>query len=690
MKRLHTLFTLSLLLGGCVSPEIAPPKEPVALSVQEVRRSGVDLDAMDRTCKPCDDFWRHVNGRWLDENPIPAAYPRWGPFQMLTRSTRERLRGLLESAAANTSAPDSDVRKMGDLYVSCMDTTAIDARGLTPLEPDFGRIAAVRSRADLVSALIAFQRSGRPFGAVNGAVVGPFRVTSRLDAKNPDRIVAHIVERDAAARSGTSIFSLPDRDYYLKEDVASRATRDAFVAHATRLLELAGLPHADAERDARSVLIFETALAQSVMTVADRRNPEKTYHLMDVDQLRALAPAFDWVRMLQELELPASAPINVSEPELLTRMNEQLEAAPLSDWKVWLRWRVLKLAAPYLASAIAAEDFRFDQTVLAGVAEPPPRWETCVRVVDRDLRDALGQVYVEKYFPASAKARMATLVENLRGAMREELKTSSWLQPETKRHAMDKLNALRVEIGYPSTWQNYAAVPITRSSYFENVRAAWISGQRRELQKIGRPVDRAEWAMSPPTVNAYSPREMVKVVFPAGILQPPFFDPEADDAANYGAIGATIGHEIGHQFDDGGSKFDATGRLNNWWTDEDRRAFESRTACIVDQFNTLDVGGGLHHNGKQVLDEALGDLSGLRIAYQAYRRSLARKSEPPAIAGFTADQRFFIAFARMWGTQYREEAKRLQISSYNHPLAQFRAIGTLQNMPEFQRAFGCK
>jgi len=384
------------------------------------------------------------------------------------------------------------------------------------------------------------------------------------------------------------------------------------------------------------------------------------------------------------------APINVSEPELLKRMNELLESVPLSDWKVWLRWRVLKLTAPYLASAIAAEDFRFEQTVLAGVAEPPPRWETCVKVVDRDLRDALAQAYVEKYFSASAKARMATLVENLRGAMREELEISSWLQPETKPHAMEKLKALRVEIGYPSTWRNYAAVPIERSSYFENVRAAWMAGQRYELQRIGRPVDRTEWAMSPTAVNAYATFGLVKVVFPAGALQPPFFDPEADDAANYGAIGAIIGHEIGHQFDDGGSKFDARGRLNNWWTDEDRRTFERRTACIVDQFDTLDVGGGLHHNGKQVLGEALGDLSGLRVAYQAYRRSLAGKSEPPAIEGFTADQRFFIAFARTWGTKYREEAKLLQLNTNNHPLPQFRANGTLQNMPEFHRAFGCK
>lgn len=660
------------------------------LSAQESRRSGIDLAAIDPACRPCDDFWRYANGGWFDKTPIPASRSSWGPSNVLTASNRERLRAILEAASSNTTpGADAATRKMGDLYASCMDTAAIDARGLDPLAADFARIAAIRTRGDLVAALVAFQRTGRPFGEVNGVVVGPFRFTSGPDPKNPDRVVARIVERDSAGRTATSILSMPDRDYYVKDDAASRATRDAFLVHAARLLELAGASHDDAVRDAGTVLTFETALAQSVLTIADKRDPDKTYHPMTLAQLGTLAPAFDWARLLRELGVPASTAVNVAEPALLERVNRQLAAVPLAEWKTWLHWRALKVAAPYLASAVAGEDFRFERTVLAGVAEPLPRWETCVNVVDRDLGDALAEAYVRRYFPAPVKARVAALVENLRAAMRDELEASAWMQPETKRYAVQKLNALRVDIGYPSKWRDYGDVTTARASYFDNVRSAWTSGQRREVRKIGAPVDRTEWVMNPPTVNAYSSSGLLMVVFPAGILQPPFFDPEADDAANYGGIGAVIGHEMGHQFDDGGSKYDASGRLNNWWTDADRRTFDERTSCVVQQFDTLDAGGGLHHNGRQVLGEALGDLGGLKTAYLAYRRSFAGRPEPPTIDGFTADQRFFIAFARTWGTRYREAAARLQLNTNNHPLAQFRAVGTLQNMPEFHRAFGC-
>jgi len=662
-----------------------------SISAQEARKSGVDLSAIDASCKPCEDFWRYANGTWLGATDIPASRAAWGPSQILTSTNRGRLRTLLEAAAADRSAPaPSETRKIGDYYASCMDTAAIDRRGLSPLEPDFQRVAAIQSRRDLGEALIAFQRTGRPFGEVNGVVVGPFRVTSGQDAKDPTRVIARIVERDAAGRTATSILSLPDRDYYVKEDAASKATREAFIVHVVRLLELAGTPHARAEHDAGVVMTFETALARAALSIAERRDPDRTYHPMDVAGLRALAPAFDWPRLLAELGLPASTMVNVGEPDLLKAVNQQLEATPIDDWKTWLHWRVLKIAAPYLTTLIAAEDFRFDRAVLTGVTEPLPRWETCVTMVDRDLTDALAAAYVGKYFPPAAKARVARLVENLRNAMRGQLEQSPWMQPETKRRAIEKLSALRVEIGYPAKWHSFASVAVARDRYFENVRAAWTAGQRREIARVGKPLDRSEWAMSPPTVNAYSNSGQVVIVFPAGILQPPYFDPEADDAANYGAIGAVIGHEMGHQFDDGGSKFDATGKLENWWTEADRKTFDARAACVETQFNTLDVGNGLHHNGKQVLGEALGDLGGLRTAYVAYHRSLAGGSEPPSIDGFTADQRFFLAYARVWGTKMRDEQVRLQLNTNNHPLPEFRAIGTLQNMPEFHRAFGCK
>jgi putative endopeptidase len=662
----------------------------VALSGQEAPRGGVHPEDMDPTCKPCDDFWRYVNGRWLDRNPIPADMATWGPFGVLRKANEERTRLLLEAAAGGSAVARSNQRRMGDLYASCMDTATIDARGVSPLRPDFQRIDAIRTVKDLGAVLSSFQRVGRPFGAVNGVVVGPFRLTSGQDPGNPARVVTRIVERDGPGSTGTSILSLPDRDYYFKDDASARSIREAFLSHVTTLLELSGTPMAAAEQQSTVILAFERSLAESVMTIAEKRDPEKIYHLMDRHGVSALAPDFDWAQLLLDVGLPESTPINVTEPELLSKFNEQLTSVPLEQWKIWLRWRALQIAAPYLAKPIADEAFHFDSTVLAGVQQQPPRWQTCANVVDRDLGDALGQAYVERYFPPEAKRRMSVLVENLRAAMREELEHSDWMQPKTKRRAILKLESLQVQIGYPDKWRDYSALQFNRDTYFENVRAAWAQGQHDEIVKVGRPVNRTDWNATPPTVNAYSSPGLVTVVFPAGILQPPFFDMQAEDAANYGAIGAVIGHEIGHQFDDRGSKFDESGALHNWWTQSDRAKFEARTGCIVDQFNAMDVGGGLHHNGKQVLGEALGDLGGLSVAYKAYKRSLAGKPEPPVLESFTADQRFFIAFARVWGTQYRDEARQLQLNTNNHPLSQYRAIGTLQNMPEFHRAFNCK
>jgi predicted metalloendopeptidase len=673
-----------------IGPALLLAIAAAGLSGQNASHSGIHPEDMDPTCKPCTDFWRYVNGGWLDKNNIPADKASWGPAAVLADANRERIRTILEAAAADSrSALGSDRRKMGDFYTACMDTAAIDTRGIAPLQPDFDRIAAIRTTAELVAVLAGFQRMGRPFGAVNGAVVGAFRLTSGQDAKNPDRVVARIVERDAAGRTGSAIFSLPDRDYYFRDDDKSKQIRGAFLEHAAKLLERAGTPHAVAADQAQTILNFEKTLAESVMTIADKRDPDKTYHPMDLAGLRALAPNFDWALLLREAGLPESTAINVSEPELLKKVNQELTSAPLETWKVWLRWRDLQLSAPYLARPFAEESFHFQSAVLTGIQQAPPRWETCAGYVDRDLSDALGKAYTEKYFPPEAKRRMGALVENLRAALREQMEQSEWMQPETKKLAIAKLNALQVQIGYPDAWHDYSALRIARNDFFADVRAAWTWGDDYEISKIGKPVSHVDWAMTAPTVNAYSNAAEVKVVFPAGILQPPFFDMQADDAVNYGGIGTVIGHEIGHQFDDGGSKFDATGALKNWWTDEDRKKFETRTGCVVDQFNSIDVGAGLHHNGKQVLGEALGDLGGVSVAYRAYQRSLGGKPGP-VLDGFTSDQRFFIAFARLWGTKMREEAVRLQLNTNNHPLAQWRATATLQNMPEFHKAFQCK
>lgn len=661
-----------------------------AVEGQNPARSGIHPEDMDPTCKPCTDFWRYVNGGWHDKNPIPADKSSWGPGALLADANRERIRTILDAAAADSNAaPGSSQRHLGDSYAACMNTAAIDARGYAPLQPDFDRIAAIQTRADLMAVLASFQKIGRPFGAINGAAVGPFRFTSGQDAKNPDRVVARVVERDGAGRTGSSVFSLPDRDYYLRDDDKSKQIRAAFLDHAAKLLELAGTARAAAAEQARTVLEFEKTLAASALTIADKRDPDKTYHPMDLAKLNALAPNIDWALMLRELGLPPSTAVNVSEPEFLKAVDRQLSEAPLETWRIWLRWRDLQLAAPYLAKSFSDEAFHFQSGVLTGIQQAPPRWETCANYVDRDLSDDLGQAYSAKYFPPEAKRRMQALVENLRAALREQLQNSDWMQPETKNLAIAKLNALQVQIGYPDAWRDYSAIHVARGDFFADVRASWTWGERYEISKIGKPVSHVDWAMTAPTVNAYSSPTEVKVVFPAGILQPPFFDMQADDAANYGAIGVVIGHEIGHQFDDGGSKFDASGALRSWWTGEDCAKFDARTACVVDQFNSIDVGGGLHHNGRQVLGEALGDLGGINVAYRAYQRSLGGKPGP-VLDGFTADQRFFIAFARINGTEMRDEAMRLQLSTNPHPVSKWRAIATLQNMPEFHRAFQCK
>jgi putative endopeptidase len=648
----------------------------LALSGQTLSHSGIDRANLDPSCKPCDDFWRYSNGGWLDRNPIPDRFSGWGTFQVLAEANRERMRAILEAAAGNRSAPpDSNERKIGDFYAGCMDTAAIEASGLKPIQADLGRIAAVRSVRDLGALLIRLQRG------FSSTAVGPFILRENQDQQNSKAVIAGI---------SAGGLSLPGRDYYFNDDAKSKEIRAEFLKHVTRMFELSGENPEVSASAARSVMQFETSLAEATLTRVQTRDPYATYHKMDVNALTALAPAFDWKALLREFHIPESTPVNVSQPEFMKRLNGQLSAVSLEDWKTWLRWRVLSLAAPQLSKKFFDESFHFDSAVLRGVKEQQPRWRTCAEAVDRALGEALGEVFVRKHFPPEAKRRMTELVGNLRATLREELQRADWLSPATRKSAIAKLDAFVAKVGYPEKWRDYTGVKIDRQSYFENTRSAVQAGHSYNLAKIGKPPNRNDWGMTPPTVNAYADPRTNQIVFPAGILQPPFFDMSADDAINYGAIGAVIGHEMGHHFDDQGSKFDADGNLKNWWTPEDRRQFDQRAACVSDQFDKLEVGNGLHHKGRLVLGEALGDLSGLTLAHRAYQRSLRGKPEPPVADGFTADQRFFLAFARIWGNLLRPEAIPLQLNTNPHPLSRFRANGTLQNMPEFHQAFQCK
>ena len=634
--------------------------------------SGIDRASFDTKCQPCEDFWRYANGGWIDKNPVPARLSAWGTMSVIREANDERLKVLLEAARTSKAAAGTNERKIGDLYGACIDTAGIEARGLKPVQPYLDRVAKIKTPQELM-ALITSMQAETP--------VGPVALFAGQDRKNSSETIANVF---------VNATSLPERDYYVSSEERQKKMRGEFLAHVAKMFELLGDAPAPAKKQADFVLAFETKFAEASLSRVQMRDPYATYHPMNFAGLQAQTPGFNWKPVFKLLGVPETTPINVARLESMKLLNEQLTATPVEDWKTWLRWRVITSAADYLPSKFADEDFRFAQTVLRGVKEKQPRWQVCAGVVDDKLGEALGQLFVEKHFPPAAKKRMLELVNNLKATLGEELKAAEWLSLETRAQAVKKLEAFVPKIGYPDKWQDYTAVKINAKQYFESVTSANVVERRHNLAKIGKPLDKTEWGMTPPTVNAYYSPLRNEIAFPAGILQPPMFDMTAGDEINYGAIGAVIGHEMGHGFDDQGSKFDNEGNLKNWWTADDRKKFDERSACMVEQFDTMDVGNGQHHNGKLVLGEAMGDLGGLTLSYRAWKRTLKGQPEPPVVDGFTADQRFFLAFARVWSSHYTPEATQLRLKTDPHPLAKFRANGTLMNMPEFHRAFQCK
>jgi putative endopeptidase len=483
---------------------------------------------------------------------------------------------------------------------------------------------------------------------------------------------------------------MPDRDYYTREDDRSKKLRSDYVAHISKMLQLAGDPAAKADGEAQIIMNTETGLAKASLTRAQLRDPKANYHKMTVAQLKELTPDFPWESFFSGVGLAGLTQSNIGQPDFFREMNHELKTVPIEDWKSYLRWHLIRTAAPNLSDAFVQENFNFYSKDLQGIAEIQPRWKRCVQSVNRNLGEALGQLYVEKYFTPEAKARAKAMVQNMEAALRADVPTLTWMSPATKQAALGKLEAFNVKIGYPDKWRDYSKLIVTRTSYESNLRNAAKFENARELSKIGKPVDRNEWDMTPPTVNAYYNPTMNEIVFPAGILQPPFYDPKADDAINYGGMGAVIGHEISHGFDDQGSKFDPQGNLRNWWTDEDRKNFDERATCVEKQFDGYEVEPGLHQNGKLVLGESIGDLGGITIAYAAYEKSLEGKPRPKDLDGFTPEQRFFLGWAQVWGSNQRPEAARLQANTNPHPLSRFRGNGPLSNMPAFAEAFHCQ
>ena len=634
---------------------------------------GFDLASLDKNTQACTDFYQYANGGWLAANPIPAAYPSWGVAQVLQEKNRDVSHEILESLAANTNAAKGSAeQKVGDYYASCMDEAKIEKEGIQPIAPVFQQIAAIKDIKGLQDAIAHFHSVGLNVVFTSGSI---------QDFKNSAEVTFGIFQGG---------LGLPDRDYYTKTDDDSKKTRDAYLQHVAKMFELMGDDATKASAEAQTVMAIETKLAEASLTRVERRNPARIYHPMTVAQLKELAPAFDWVGYMQKLGVPEKTNVNVGMPDFFTKaVNPMLTSVPINDWQTYLRWHVINYTASALSSPFVDEDFNFKGKVLQGSKENLPRWKRCVAATDNVLGEALGEVWVKKAFPPSAKARALDMVRNLEAALKDDIGTLSWMSPETKKQALIKLEAFLNKIGYPDKWRDYSSLSIDRGPYVLNRVHADVFEVRRDLNKIGRPVDRMEWQMSPPTVNAYYNPLINEIVFPAGILQPPFFDAEADDAYNYGGMGSVIGHEMSHGFDDTGAQFDATGNLKNWWTEDDLKNFKARAQCVINQFNGFEVEKGLNVNGNLVVGESIGDLGGLVIAYAAFQKATAGKPKK-VIDGFTPEQRFFLGYARGWATNMRPELARLITKTNPHPLPKFRVNGPLSNMPQFAEAFSCK
>jgi putative endopeptidase len=645
----------------------------VATLSGQTGQSGFDVSSLDRNTPACTDFYQHVNGGWIAANPIPAAFPSWGIANVLVERNREVLRDILEAAAKNAGAArGSNEQKVGDFYASCMDEARVEAEGLKPLAAEFELIAKVKDPKSLQDEIAHLHSLGINALFVDG---------STQDYKNSNEVIAGLFQGG---------LGLPDRDYYTKADDKSRMLRDQYVKHVARMFELTGDDAPKAAAAAQTVLALETRLAEASMTRVELRDPQKTYHRMALAQLRELTPQYDWPAFFKGIGLTQKTDINVGSPDFFKAVDKMLAEVPAADWQTYLRWHLVRYAAPSLPAAFVDEDFKFNRGVLQGARENLPRWKRCVAATSGALGEPLGELYVKKVFPPAAKARALEMIRNLKAALREDVNTLGWMSDATRKQALVKLDAFTDKIGYPDRWRDYSALRLDRGPYVANRLRSNKFEQRRDLDKIGRPADRAEWLVTPQTVNAgYNPQSN-EIIFPAGILQPPLFDLGADDALNYGGMGAIIGHELTHGFDDQGSQFDAKGNLANWWTDADKKAFKERGQCIIDQFSGFEVEKGLNLKGELVVGESIADLGGLTIAYAAFQKSMQGKPRPPSVGGFTPEQRFFLAYAHNWATNMRPEYARFLALQDPHPLPKFRTNGPLSNMPQFAQAFQCK
>jgi putative endopeptidase len=654
------LFGMVLGAVVCLSPMMGRAQQ------------GIQVADIDQKADPCTDFYEYANGAWRASNPIPASMDRWSRRWAAGEANKDQLRTILDEVSAQSGQPKGSVNQLvGDFYGTCMDLSKVNQAGLKPMQPLLSDIDSIKDQASLQKMIGRLQDIG---------ITIPFGLSAASDNHNPSEVLA-----DISARG----LGLPDRDYYVKTEERFQQARAKYLVHVANMMKLAGYTDADAQKAAAVVMQFETALAKTTLDNVARRDPEATDHKTTFAELQKLAPRFDWNGYFLAAKLP-EIPLNVQEPKFLEEFNRQLTATHLEGWKIYLKWQLLHAAAPYLSQPFVEENFDFYQKTLAGVGEQKPRWKQCVEATDQFLGEAVGQEYVARYFPPEAKARAQEMVKNILVAMSETVNQLDWMSPATKKKAEEKIATFNVKVGYPDKWKDYSSVSISRGAFFDDVVAASTFQVTDDRSTIGKPVDRGRWGMTPPTSNAYYNPLLNEIVFPAGILQPPAFSVKATDAVNYGAIGVVIGHEISHGFDDEGAQFDAQGRLNNWWTSDDLKQFQTKTGCVVKQFDGYYIEPNIHHNGKLVLGESIGDLAGVKIAFLAFQNSQKNKPPAPTIDGFTPNQQFFIAWGQFRGDETRPETQRLMVQGDPHPVAKFRVIGPLSNFPPFQKTFACK
>ena len=632
---------------------------------------GIDLNDVNKQVAACTDFFDYANGAWRASHAIPDYMDRWSKRWESGEINKEHVRDILTEVSARKDWPAGGPEQLsGDFYAACMDEAQVDKLGIKPVQPLLDQVRAIKTKGDVQHMI----------GQLHDLGVGvPFVLIGQQDLHDPTQVIAHF---------GAGGLGMPDRDYYLKPEKRFVEAREHYRTHVTKMFELAGSKPAAAKQASDTVFEFEKRLAEASLDNVALRDPRQQDHKTAFSDLSKLVPDFSWTAYFDAAKLPHND-VNVTQPKFMQEVDKELKTASIAQWKTYLEWHVLNAAADALAKPFVEENFAFTKT-LTGATEMKPRWKRCAEATDNQLGEALGRKYVEKYFPPEAKARMQDMVKNILLAMKDTIQGLDWMSEETKKKALEKLSTFNPKIGYPDKWKDYAGVVVGRTSYWDDVVAAsrWNVADNRA--QVGKPVDRGRWGMTPPTSNAYYNPLLNEIVFPAGILQPPAFDVTATDAVNYGAIGVVIGHEISHGFDDQGAQFDARGRLANWWTPTDEEKFKARGQCVVDQFESYFIEPGIHHNGKLVLGESIGDLAGAKLAYLAYKKSREGKPPEATIDGFTPDQQFFIAWGQWRGDEIRPETQRTMVQGDPHPIAKYRVNGPLSNLPAFQQAFGCK